>query len=275
MGRLNKALERIKNERGTEHAARRTSAHAMPRSIHESEADSGQATPSFFKTAKAISFDHESLTQHRIISSEMDPGIRTSYKMLRTRILHRMKTNGWKNLVVTSATPGDGKTVTAINLAISLSGEVNHEVCLVDLDLRRSSIADYLGISPTKGISDYLARGVDMSEIILRTDYERLTVVPNVIPEVNSSEFLSSPRMRAIADELVKGTSRFVIYDMPPVLAADDVLAFEPLADAILFVTSEGKTSRTEVMKACELLDGTNIIGTVLNRSDQRTASYY
>ena len=81
--------------------------------------------------------------------------------------------------------------------------------------------------------------------------------------------------MRAIADELVKGASRFVIYDMPPVLAADDVLAFGPLADAILFVTSEGKTSRTEVMKACELLDGTNIIGTVLNRSDEKTASYY
>ncbi len=81
--------------------------------------------------------------------------------------------------------------------------------------------------------------------------------------------------MHEIAAKLASDPARIVVYDMPPLLAADDMLAFEPIVDSILLVVAEGTTRRTDTMKAFELLESSNVIGTVLNRSDERTAAYY
>jgi protein-tyrosine kinase len=271
MGRLNKALERIRTERENTQRSRAITA-AMTGEYPQSNSE---ARPAFFDNARSVKFNDDVLRTKRIINDDMDPSVRTSYKMLRTRLLQRMNANGWQQIAVTSATQGDGKTVTAINLAISLAGDVNHEVCLVDLDLRRSSIAEYLGVKIDQGVSDCLARGIAIEDVLLKTPYERLTLLPNLRAETHSSELLNSPEMRSLASQLAIGKQRIVVYDMPPILAADDMLAFESMVDTTLFVVAEGKTSRTEVVKACELLEGTNLIGTVLNRSDEKTASYY
>lgn len=272
MSRLNKALERIRTEQ-------ESSPHSRPRSVSRTRdipsSSSERIRPEFMQEARTVKFDDDTLQANRIITDHIDPSVRTSYKMLRTRLLQRMTANNWRHLAVTSATQGDGKTVTAINLALSLAGDVNHEICLVDLDLRRSSIADYLGLKIENGVSDILARGVRLADAILKTPYERLTVLPNLQPEAHSSELLSSPEMRILTEKLAVGGHRIIIYDMPPILAADDMLAFESFVDSTLFVAAEGKTSRTEVVKACELLEGANLIGTVLNRTDEKTASYY
>ena len=114
-----------------------------------------------------------------IITDNTDPTVRTAYKMLRTRLLQRMRANGWQSLAVTSASPGDGKTLTAINLAISLAGDVNHNICLVDLDLRHSSVARYLGMELDKGTSDCLRRKLSLEEALVRPNIERLVVLPN------------------------------------------------------------------------------------------------
>ncbi len=271
MGRLNKALERIRTERENTQRSRALTS-AMTSEFPQSNSES---RPAFFDNARSVKFDDDVLRTKRIITNDMDPSVRTSYKMLRTRLLQRMNANGWRQIAVTSATQGDGKTVTAINLAISLAGDVNHEVCLVDLDLRRSSIADYLGVKIDQGVSDCLARGIAIEDVLLKTPYERLTLLPNLRAEAHSSELLNSPEMRSLASQLAIGKHQIVVYDMPPLLAADDMLAFESMVDTTLFVVAEGKTSRIEVVKACELLEGTNLIGTVLNRSDEKTASYY
>ena len=213
--------------------------------------------------------------QNHIITKNIDPVIQTSYKMLRTRILQRMRTNGWQTIAVTSAAQGDGKSITSINLAISLAGDVNHNVCLVDLDLRHSSIASYLGLKPKRGLSDCLERQVPLEEALLKTDIDRLVVLPNVRTVTHSSELISSPNMHEIAAKLANDPKRIVVYDMPPLLAADDMLAFEPIVDSILLIVAEGTTRRTDTMKAFELLEDSNVIGTVLNRSDERTAAYY
>ena len=270
MSRLNKALERIRRERDISHTAHDSRLQRGP--IVQQEHHANRLN---LDLARSVKFDDVLLGKHRVITDDIDPSIRTAYKMLRTRLLQRMDANHWQQLAVTSATQGDGKTVTAINLAISLAGDVNHEVCLVDLDMRRSSIADYLGLRISAGISDCIARGVPLEKVILKTPYERLTVVPNLRAESHSSELLSSPEMRKLTMQLASDAHKIVIYDMPPVLAADDMLAFEPFIDTTLFVAAEGKTSRIEVMKACELLENMNLIGTVLNRTDEKTASYY
>lgn len=222
-----------------------------------------------------VKLDRNLLARNRVITDEIDPSVRTAYKMLRTRVLQRMRAHGWRSLAVTSATQGDGKSLTAINLAISIAGDVNHNICLVDLDLRHSSIANYLGLKAKVGVSDCLSRQVTADQIFIRPDIERLVVAPNVRQVAHSSEMLSSPAMYELNEMLISDPNRIVIYDTPPLLSADDMLAFEPVTDAILLVVSEGKTSRTDSVKAYELLENVNVIGTVLNRSDEKTASYY
>ncbi len=268
MGRLERALERMKHVEAQGTAQRRSPATA-PRLGTRGGGTIGSGTA-------VTQLDRDTLLRHRVITEAADAGMRTAYKMLRTRILQRMRANGWQSLAVTSASPADGKTLTAINLAISLAGDVNHNVCLVDLDLRHSSIARCLGIEVNQGASDCLRGEATLEESLIRPDIDRLLLLPNVHTESNSSELISSPQMHEVAQRLVLDDSqRIVIYDMPPLLSADDMLAFAPFTDAVLFVVSEGRTKQTDVMKARELLDSVNVIGTVLNQSDVKTASYY
>lgn len=273
MGRIEKALERMKSQKlGQPMAA----PDPQPPSVRRGPEKTGKSSKVDTSTIAQVLLDHGWLLENRVITEGTEPSVRTAYKMLRTRLLQRMRANGWQSLAVTSATPGDGKTLTAINLAISLAGDVNHNVCLVDLDLRHSSIARYLGMELDKGTSDCLRRALSLEECLVRPNIERLMVLPNAQIEAQSSELLSSPRMHEIAQRLVlDDPGRIVVYDMPPILSADDMLAFAPFTDAVLFVVSERNTRRTDVLKARELLENLNLIGTVLNRSDERTASYY
>jgi len=227
------------------------------------------------KPVRNFKVDPEYLHDNHLITELIEPAIRTSYKMLRTRVLHTLRGNGWRSIAVTSASQGDGKTVTAINLAISLAGDVNHSVCLVDLDLRHSSIARYLGLDAKLGVSDCLLKDVPIEKALIRPNIDRLLVLPNVHQVTHSSELLSSPAMHEMTEQLSYDPNRIVIYDMPPILAADDMLAFGDSTDAVLFVVAEGRTTRTDAVKARELMENLNIIGTVLNQSDEKTATYY
>ena len=272
MSRLNKALERIKAREASRNDPVFMRENVPVRPMASSRHDMDDP---FAKTTKNVFLDPNVMRKHHLITEDIDPIALTSYKMLRTRVLKAMRANGWQSLAVTSAAQGDGKTVTAINLAISLAGDVNHEVCLVDLDLRHSSIASYLDMDVEHGISDCFARNLPLEKALVRTNIDRLSVLPNVSNIFDSSEMLSSPAMREIAGRLLSDPKRLIIYDMPPILAADDMLSFDQCTDAVLFVISEGKTKRTDAIKARELMADLNVIGTVLNRSDERTATYY
>lgn len=270
MGRLSKALERTRSDETAQFGSDRKGPNNG-----RIYSPVGPIEDPITQRLTRVTLSPDVMYDNHIITDDIDPVVQTSYKMLRTRILHRMRANGWQTLAVTSATQGDGKSISSINLAISLAGDVNHNVCLVDLDLRHSSIANYLGLKPKYGVSDCLKQHVPVEHALLRTNIDRLVILPNVREIADSSELISSPSMYELAAKLASDPDRIVVYDMPPLLAADDMLAFEPIPDAILFVVAEGATRRTDTMKACELLETSNVIGTVLNRSDERTASYY
>ena len=266
MGRLEKALYRLKAQDAN--SARRA---AVPRS-----ASSAAAFDMLAAKAQSVTLKRDHLRKHRILTEDSDPAVHTAYKMLRTRITQRMRANKWQSLAVTSAAPADGKSLTAINLALSIASDVNHTVVLVDLDMRHSTIARYLGLPVDVGISDVIGRGHSLESALVRTELERLLILPNVHVETDSSELISSPEMAQLGRRLVRDDpARIVIYDLPPVLSADDMIAFNPYVDAVLFVLSERLTERADVLRARELLDECNLIGTVLNRSDQKTAAYY
>jgi protein-tyrosine kinase len=227
-----------------------------------------------------VVLDKAALHDNFILPQLQDAGALRAYKILRTRVLRRLEANQWHSFALTGVTAGEGKTLTAVNLAIALAQDVNTWVALIDLDLQRPRVAEYLGMRSVhgeKGLSDYLQGNATFENIVYSPDIERLMVVPNFQPMVNSSETLTSPRMAELMQALEAETPRrILIFDMPPVLAADDVLAFAPQIDGLLLVVAEGTTDRNSLRRAKEVLAEMNLLGVVLNRSAERNdAAYY
>ena len=206
-----------------------------------------------------------------------DRAAQRAYKLLRTRLLHRLAAKQWRSVAVTSTKAGEGKTLTSINLAMALSQEPNTRVCLVDLDLQRPQVAAQLGLQCERGLGDYLLGEAEASQVIYNCGSTNLLVIPNTRIFEHSSDMLASARMlellRVIAAEMPQ---HLVIFDMPP-LTSDDVLTFAPRVDGVLFVIAEGRTERASLARARELIAEMNILGVVLNCSleDDGRASYY
>ena len=228
-----------------------------------------------------VTLDKAALHDNFILPQLQDAGALRAYKILRTRVLRRLEANQWRSFALTGVTAGEGKTLTAINLAIALAQDVNTWVALVDLDLQRPRVAEYLGLRSThgeKGLSDYLQGDATFENIVYApSDIERLAIIPNFTPLLNASVTLTSPRMGELMQALEAETPRrILILDMPPVLAADDVLAFAPQIDGLLLVVAEGTTDRNQLTRAKEVLAEMNLLGVVLNRSAERNdAAYY
>jgi protein-tyrosine kinase len=231
------------------------------------------------RTFQPFALDERVLEENRVLPKVTDYAALRAYKILRTRLLRRLEANQWTSFAVTGVTAGEGKTLTALNLALALAQDVNTCVFLVDLDLQRPRIASYLGMSNLhgeKGLSDYLLGDESMDNIIYSPDIERFAVIPNFQPLQQSSELLASPRMlellRMLENEMPR---RIVIFDMPPILASDDVLAVAPPLDGVLLVVGEGATSRDSLRSAKEVLAEMNLLGGVHNRSSERDDNAY
>ena len=220
--------------------------------------------------------DVRAMERQCVLPAVSDTAALRAFKILRTRVLRRLDMNKWSSIAVSGMSVGEGKTLTAINLALALSQDVNTFVFLVDLDLQRPQVANYLGMSFEKGLSDYLLGKAELDDIVYKLQSERLGVIPNARAFQHSSEFLNSPRMGEFTQALEREMPRrIVIFDMPPLLASDDVLAFAPQFDSLLLVASEGKSGRAMLRGAKEILAEMNLLGVVLNRSKERNESAY
>lgn len=260
MERIKQALEKARQERETQ----------------QGNATPGQATsapvvePHGQDLTQTVSLDEAVLREHRVVTS-LPPGEFTdAYNLLRTRILQAFKEHNWNTLAITSPGASAGKTLTAINLAISIAREVDYTVLLVDANLRQPWMLEQLGIAHRKGLSDYLTGDEPVSELLFKiAGVDRLVIMPGGRPLSNSAEMLNSPKMIQLSEEMKsRYHSRIIIYDLPPVLTSSDTLAFAPYVDAALLVVEDGKTQKQELEQAVELLSVTNIIGTVLNKAE-------
>jgi Mrp family chromosome partitioning ATPase len=197
-----------------------------------------------------------------------------AFRMLRTQVLQRMNAQGWRTLGVFSPAANDGKTTMAINLAINLANDQHHTVLLVDFDFRNPTIAARLGLAPEFGVDDVLKGTAPLEDCLYHPDgFERLVVLPARNTLAQSSEILAGPRCRMLVAELHRRyADRILVFDLPPVLAADDALAFAPLVECGLVVVAEGSTRRTDLVRTVELLHKTPLVGTVLNRATDAPA---
>jgi non-specific protein-tyrosine kinase len=180
--------------------------------------------------------------------------------------------------MVTSPLSGEGKSLTAINLAFVIAKGFKQTALLVDCDLRQQSIHKILGIPSEKGLVDYMLDNCPLEKIIIWPGVEKMTLISGGKTIWRSSELLGSPRMKELVAEMKsRYPDRYVIFDAPPVLNMADALAFVPLVDYVVMVAQVGKTPLPDIKKALEALPQEKILGIVLNRNiaSAETSYYY
>lgn len=213
--------------------------------------------------------NEESLLANRIVAGLNDVRGSQSFRLLRTKILSQMKSNGWKSIAVTSPFIDQGKSTIAANLAMAMSMEVTQSVLAVDVDLRRPNLHRAFGIEPQTGLSDILNSDTNFADACINLGSDRLTVLPGRGALSNSSEWLSGPAMQKLFTEFRSwDRSRYIVYDMPPLLRSDDVLKTVKNFDCLLLVVEDGKNTVDDIKQAMETVRHTNFVGYVLNKAD-------
>ncbi len=238
----------------------------MPGAVTGDREKMGWVSPKY-TISRPVQLVPDTLAANRCVGFFHDAPEVEYYRLLRTQILHCAREKGGNTLMVTSSVPGEGKTLTAINLAFTFAREFKQTVLLVDCDLRKQKIHEYLGYPSDKGLIDYLLDDAPVSDLITWPGIEKLTLISGGRTTFGSSELLGSPRMKELVDDMKsRYPDRFIIFDVPPVLSAADALAFAPIIDHILVVVRAGSTSVQDVKKSLQLLPKEKVVGTVLNR---------
>jgi len=264
MDKLEKALEKARQLRGMVLNTPPSDAKGYTVSTPNSQTYAGPKP----LNAEPLSVEEAQLEQRRILAHRTRSAEADVFRILRTQVLQIMNKSGFRTLAITSPNYGDGKTTIALNLAMSIALDLKQTVLLVDLDLRKPNLHEFLGLTPTAGLSDFLLHNTPIPDCLTRLSFDRISVLPAGKPMDNSSELLGSPKMAALARELkTRYPDRLVIYDMPPALSQDDSIAFMPHVDAVLMVVRDGVTRTDEIKSTLNRLSNANIIGTVLNNA--------
>jgi Mrp family chromosome partitioning ATPase len=291
MDRIRKALDIARQQRDREldleetppvdvlTSARARRAPPPPASQAPAAASVAQAwavEPITYSQTQVFTPPPATLEANRILDPAASNPAAAAFRMLRTQVLQRLDENGWRTMAVLSPRAHDGKTTTAVNLALCLANDRRHTVLLVDADLKRPSVAAAFGLKPERGLDDVLRGDAQIGECLYHPEgVERLVLLPSRGPLANSSEVLAGPMGRAVVAELrARYPERLLIFDLPPILNADDAVAFLPLVECGLIVVAERGTPRDDLVRSMELVRKTPIVGTVLNRASELTAGY-
>ena len=283
MEKLRRALEKAKQERVDEQGA-----IIEQGAITEQGASSRNETPSsgatedtmgrlspVYRHSRSHELDQQRLADNHCLSTFSGSSEIESYKTLRTHVMQRTRANGWNTIMITSALPGEGKTLTAVNLALTFAKEFNHTVLLVDCDLRKQSVHKVLGIDSELGLIDALMDNSPLPELIVWPGVEKFTFISGNRTISDASEVLNSIKMKTLVSEIKsRYPERYVFFDLPPVLSVTDAVAFSPLVDAILMVVQAETTSIQDIRKAADLMPKEKFLGFVLNRYKAPAKAY-
>lgn len=254
---LQSAMDRFKGRPNAGHS-----------SLRSNGSHAAASSAVIYSRTRSVVIPDEILQRHRILTGRNSNQFSNAYKILRTQVIHRLRENNWNVLGITSPRDGEGKTLTAINLAIALAAEPTQTVLLVDADLCAPRLHRELGLECDEGLTEFLLDSRPIEDLLVYPGLGRLIVLPGGRGTDHSAEALTSPRMSALGKELKhRYASRIVIFDLPPALDRADVLAFTPQLDALLLVVEEGKTTEPDFQQIMQILKGSvPILGTVLNK---------
>lgn len=278
MERIKHAIEKVKNQRSSG-ADSLVQPHQNQQGTtllpHFAQAHN-ELVDLVYEHTRVVKLQAENLEKNRIVAFNKNDPKSMIFDLLRTHVLQKMEENGWRTLAITSPTPEAGKTVVAINLAMSIAQQTNKTAMLVDFDLRRPKIGAYLGIPMEKSLNDLLEGTAELADMLVNPDMPRLVVLPTKIPVRNSSETLSSKKIADLIKDLrARYESRIVIFDLPPVLITDDAIALLPQIDCVLMVVANGMSTKREIEDSLRHLPSTKLIGTILNKAESEPVGYY
>jgi protein-tyrosine kinase len=229
-----------------------------------------------YQHTRVIKLSAEHLKRNRIVAFDKSDPKSIAFDVLRTKVLQKMDENGWRTLAITSPTPESGKTIVSINLAISIAQQTNKSSMLVDFDLRRPKVGNYMGLQMDKSLNDLLDGDAALTEVLINPDIPRLVILPTKKPVKKSSETLSSKTISDLVKELGKRyESRIVIFDLPPILGIDDTLAILPQVDCVLLVLANGMSTKQEIETSLRYIPAEKLVGTILNKAEIKPSSYY
>jgi len=261
MERIRQAMEHARREREQRAATRSPPLGDAPRPGRETPPERIRYT-----RTRTVSLSEEGLRARRVMTGLGTDAVTGAYKLLRTQVLQRLEANGWNSVAVLSAAAREGKTLTAVNLAVSLARELDHTVLLVDADLRAPGVGERLGLTPGPGLADVLRGEASLEEALVNFGIQGLVVLPGRGSCLDSSELIASPAMSRLVDEIrSRYPRRVVVFDLPPLLRSDDALAFTPYVQGVLLVVRDGRTRRRELARASEYLAGVTLLGSVVN----------
>ena len=222
-----------------------------------------------YTRTRSLSIGKPMLRERRIVAGFDKGPFVDAFKILRTQVLRRLQERGWNVIGVTSPGEQEGKTLTAVNLAVSLAMDVTQSVLLIDANLRHPSVHEMFGLGVCRGLADYLLDDAPIEELLIHPGIGRFVLLPGGRPVAHSAEALTSPKMLALVEECkYRYASRIILYDLPPLLRLSDVLGFAPHLDALLLVVEDGRTRAEDVQRALALTkDSMPVLGTVLNNA--------
>ncbi len=269
MDRIQKALEKAKQRHAQKPEPIRVEPTKAENSVSQAEDPLAAPIESIsYSQTKVVNVPNHQLERKRIIAGFYNNPQSAVFRMLRTQVLKKMRSNRWQTLAVTSPTAGEGKSVVAANLAMAIAMELNQTVLLVNMDLRNPSISNYFGLNAQVGLKDYLSGDLKLSEVLINPGIKRLVILPGVGRAEDSAELLSSPKMASlVADIKSQYDSRVIIFDVPPVLQTDDVSLAASYFDSTLLVLEDGKNTESNITKSLQMLEGSPLLGTVVNKS--------
>lgn len=211
--------------------------------------------------------DQQALKRNRVVTLDHSNPARVSFDMLRTKILQAMRQNGWKTIGITSPTADCGKSTVGANLAFSFSHQMDCRSVLIDLDLRRPSIGKTLGMKEMPSMERFLTGKAGLNDTFARFG-SNLAIAANDQSVTHASELLQGAAAKSVLTAMQSRlTPDVVLYDLPPMLAFDDVLAFAPNVDCVLIVAAAEMTTGAEAdICEYELSQRTKVLGVVLNK---------
>ncbi|RFA29349.1 protein tyrosine kinase [Alkalilimnicola ehrlichii] len=276
MERIKQALEKAKSQAaGSTTGWSGVSPGAFVAAESKASADTGDVSSLAYSHTRVVTLDPTHLEKHRVVAFNKNDPSTVAFDRLRTQVLQKMDEKAWRTLAITSPNEGAGKTVVAINLAISIARQTGKTAMLVDFDLRRPKIAKYLGFDAERSLNEVLAGQATVADALINPGIPRLVVLPTMRPEQLSAELLSSRVAESLIQELRnRYPDRIVIFDLPPLLNTDDALVALPQIDAALLIIGNGEVTEAELKDSYRCFTADRLLGTVLNKGEE-SANYY
>ncbi|MEP5152398.1 CpsD/CapB family tyrosine-protein kinase [Planktotalea sp.] len=242
-----------------------------------------EPAPNAWDRLNSIPVLEDHLEKNRVISASRHNPAHVAFDVLRTRLIHGLSEQGWRRVVITSPTKDCGKTFISTNLAISLSRQERLRTVLMDVDLRNPSVAPLLGVEDPGTMGDFLRGKSSVANHFKRMGQNMLNIGSNVAFGLNNerepfaSEMLGSA---ATTDAVMRMENELepdvVIYDMPPALYHDDVMAFREHYDAVLLVVGGGTTKANEIRELKRRFgEDKPLLGVILNKAEGLSISHY